>query len=220
MSSHGLTGARKLFFGSTTERVLRETTVPVLVTPPNAEGPESLHDLQRTVRKILVPVDLSSASLHQLWIARGVSEALNAPMVVTTVIEPVGTSLAAKRHRPGAEAERKARVEDGLARLLATLPQGLRAEALVTSGDPAEEIVKIARERQTGLVVIGLHGSPGRGPRMGSVTYRVICLSRGLVLALPPAAQAIQQSTVVHDVTLLPRYALSSGGKVSPMSPE
>ena len=32
MSSHGLTGFRKLFFGSTTERVLRETSVPVLVT--------------------------------------------------------------------------------------------------------------------------------------------------------------------------------------------
>ena len=30
ISSHGLTGARKLFFGSTTERVLRETTRPVL----------------------------------------------------------------------------------------------------------------------------------------------------------------------------------------------
>ncbi len=33
VSTHGLTGMRKLFFGSTTERVLRETTTPVLVTP-------------------------------------------------------------------------------------------------------------------------------------------------------------------------------------------
>ena len=33
ISTHGLTGVRKLFFGSTTERVLRETTRPVLVTP-------------------------------------------------------------------------------------------------------------------------------------------------------------------------------------------
>src|SRR5262245_739101 len=29
ISTHGLTGVRKLFFGSTTERVLRETTTPV-----------------------------------------------------------------------------------------------------------------------------------------------------------------------------------------------
>lgn len=33
MSTHGLTGMRKMFFGSTTERVLRETAVPVLTTP-------------------------------------------------------------------------------------------------------------------------------------------------------------------------------------------
>src|SRR3954471_8516312 len=33
MSSRGATGLRKLFLGSTTERVLRETRVPVLVTP-------------------------------------------------------------------------------------------------------------------------------------------------------------------------------------------
>ena len=33
VSTHGLTGMRKLFFGSTTERVLRETTTPVLITP-------------------------------------------------------------------------------------------------------------------------------------------------------------------------------------------
>ena len=36
MSSHGPTGARKWLCGSTTEHVLRETTVPVLVTPPIA----------------------------------------------------------------------------------------------------------------------------------------------------------------------------------------
>lgn len=33
MSTHGLTAMWKLFFGSTTERVPRETTVSVLVTP-------------------------------------------------------------------------------------------------------------------------------------------------------------------------------------------
>ena len=39
MSTHGLTGVRKLFFGSTAERVLRETTVPVLLTPAHDHGP-------------------------------------------------------------------------------------------------------------------------------------------------------------------------------------
>jgi hypothetical protein len=34
--------------------------------------------------------------------------------------------------------------------------------------------------------VMGLHGSPALGPRMGSVTYRMLCLTPTLVLALPP----------------------------------
>ena len=70
--------------------------------------------------------------------------------------------------------------------LMATLPLRLHPEALVAYGDPAEELAKVARDRHAGLVVMGLHGSPLLGPRMGSVTYRMLCLSPGLVLALPP----------------------------------
>ena len=33
---------------------------------------------------------------------------------------------------------------------------------------------------------MGLHASALAGPRMGSVTYRVLCLAPSLVLALPP----------------------------------
>jgi nucleotide-binding universal stress UspA family protein len=62
MSSHGLTGVRKLFFGSTTERVLRETTIPVLVTPPVNPGPVHIEDARRMLRRIVAPVDLSQTS--------------------------------------------------------------------------------------------------------------------------------------------------------------
>ena len=62
MSSHGATGFRKLFFGSTTERVLRETTVPVLVTSGSDPGPDTLADVPRLIRRVLAPVDLSTAS--------------------------------------------------------------------------------------------------------------------------------------------------------------
>ena len=37
---------------------------------------------------------------------------------------------------------------------------------------------------------MGLHGSPLLGPRMGSVTYRVLCLTPTLVLAIPPQRAA------------------------------
>ncbi len=74
------------------------------------------------------------------------------------------------------------------AELLSRIPEGRRPEALVAYGDTAEEVTKVARDRQVGLIVIGLHGSPLHGPRIGSVTYRVLCLSGALVLALPPSS--------------------------------
>jgi hypothetical protein len=44
----------------------------------------------------------------------------------------------------------------------------------------------VVRDRGAGLVLMGLHGSPLLGPRMGSVTYRILCLCHVPVLAVPP----------------------------------
>ena len=186
MGTHGRTGARKFFFGSTTERVLRETTIPVLATPPGPPASVDLEHLRRTVGRVLVPVDLTSASGRQVTIAGRLAEALNVPVIVTHVVEPVRSPLRATFHLQGLELERRARAEEVLRGLLATVPARLHPEALVVHGDPAEEISKVAAARRAGLIVVGLHGSPMLGPRMGSVTYRVLCLTPALVLALPP----------------------------------
>jgi nucleotide-binding universal stress UspA family protein len=188
MSTHGLTGVRKLFFGSTTERVLRETTVPVLLTPASDPGPVRFEDVKRTVRRVLVPVDQTPATLDQVAFARTIATTLDVPVLLTFVVEPVRFAVSGLPHLPNIDAERRFRAEKALAELAATVPDRLRPEALVVHGDPAEEIAKIARDRGAGLIVIGLHASSVLGPRMGSVTYRVVCLTSTLVLALPPGA--------------------------------
>ena len=186
ISTHGLTGIRKLFFGSTTERVLRETTQPVLITPPLDPGPITLDDAPRLIRRIVVPVDLSPASKHQAVVAAGLAGAVGVPLILVHVIEPVKSRLAARVQLAGLDSDRRAVAEEGLQQIVAALPASLRPEPLVVYGDPAEELAKVAHDRQAGLVVMGLHGSPLLGPRMGSVTYRLLCLSPTLVLALPP----------------------------------
>ena len=186
MSSHGLTGFRKMFFGSTTERVLRETSVPVLVTSATDPGPDRLEDIPHLVRRVLVPVDLSAATPHQLRVARGVAEALAVPILILHVVEPVRATVSASARLPKVEAERRYRAEQNLERALEGMPAGLKPEGLIAYGEPAEEIAKFASDREAGLIVMGLHSSPVLGPRMGSVTYRVLCLAHRLVLALPP----------------------------------
>ena len=187
MSSHGLTGFRRMFFGSTTERVLRETTVPVIVTPGADPGPEGLKDIPRLVRRVLAPIDLTPATAHQLRVSRGLAEALDVPILLLHVVEPVRAAAAAQQHLSKVEAELRYRAEQELERAVEGLPPRIKPEGLIAYGEPAEEIAKVAADRDAGIIVMGLHSSPLLGPRMGSVTYRVLCLAHRLVLALPPS---------------------------------
>jgi nucleotide-binding universal stress UspA family protein len=187
MSSHGATGFRKLFFGSTTERVLRETTAPVLVTPGETAGPVRLDQAARLVRRVLAPVDLSPETAQQAAVAGGVAEALAVPLLLLHVVEPVRAPVLAQSRLPSIDRERRSRAERALEELADAAPRRARTEALVAYGETAEEIAKVAADRDVGLIVMGLHASPVLGPRMGSVTYRVLCLVHQPILALPPS---------------------------------
>ena len=190
MSSHGATGFRKLFFGSTTERVLRETAVPVLVTSGHDRGPEKVEDVARLVRRVLAPVDLTAATSHQLDVARGLAEAVHVPLLLLNVVEPVRAIATAQSRLARVDAERRHRAERQLEEAIQSMPPSIKPEALVAYGEPAEEIAKVAADRDAGIIVMGLHSSPVLGPRMGSVTYRVLCLAHRLVLAVPPVPAA------------------------------
>jgi nucleotide-binding universal stress UspA family protein len=190
MSSQGRSGVRKLFFGSTTERVLRETTVPVLVTTGEQSRPGSVAEIGRHLHRVLAPVDLSAASPHQVAIAGAIALAFSRPLIVAHVIEPIFIPASLRAVTTGIDAQRRVECEEGLAALAAGSPAAAATESIVVSGDPSEEIVKLASVREAGLIVMGLHSSVALGPRMGSVTYRVLCLAHTLVLALPPQPDA------------------------------
>jgi nucleotide-binding universal stress UspA family protein len=186
MSSHGLTGMRKLFFGSTTERVLRDAAVPVLVTSAD-RGPAQMADVRAVVNRIVVPVDLTSSAPAHMHVAARVAEALEVPLLVTHVIEPTRLPFSRRAHAMVLDAERRARAEEALEALVKAVPAHQHAETLIAYGDPAEEIAKVARDRNAHLIVIGLRSGEGLRGRMGSVTYRVLCVAHALVLAIPPA---------------------------------
>ena len=187
MSTHGITGIRKVLFGSTTERVLRETTVPVLATPPDEHGPSCLEELKTAIRRVLVPVDLTAATPRQVHIACGLAEAFDATMLLLHVIEPPRTLPRNVALLPRIQTAQLDRVQPALTALSGDVPARLRAEVITRYGDPAGEIATVAEERDADVIVMGLHSSPAAGPRMGSVTHRVLCQHPRLLLALPPA---------------------------------
>jgi nucleotide-binding universal stress UspA family protein len=186
MSSQGRSGIRKMFFGSTTERVLRETSTPVLITPDARPTTTSLSEIARQLHRVVAPVDLTVASIHQLTVAAGLAAAFSVPLIAAHVLEPIFIPHHVRIAMSGADAERRAEAYERLARIAQTVAPRAGAEPIVVTGDPSEEIVKLAEARQANLIVMGLHSSTLLGPRMGSVAYRVLCRTRSLVLALPP----------------------------------
>jgi nucleotide-binding universal stress UspA family protein len=201
MSSHGRSGMRKMFFGSTTERVLRETTVPVLVTPEDHPRVVSVEDASRLLRRIIAPVDLTAASSRQVVVAAGIARALSLPLIVANVLEPVFVPPRVRAVVPGSDAARREFAEQQLATSVEEAGSTNGVEMLVLSGEPSEEIVKLAETRNAGLIVMGLHSSGLFGPRMGSVTYRVLCLTHALVLALPPQPNGFAATTRAGHLT-------------------
>jgi nucleotide-binding universal stress UspA family protein len=186
IGSHGRSGVRKMFFGSTTERVLRETSVPVLVTPDEWDHGMSLSAMTAHIHRVVAPVDLTASSPHQVEVAAHIAAALSVPLILANVIEPVFIPYRVRALMPGADAERRLAIEEQLTALATSAARGAVTESVVVTGEPSEEIVKLARVRNARLIVMGLHSSGMLGPRMGSVTYRVLCLAEALVLALPP----------------------------------
>ena len=186
MGSHGRSGITKKFFGSTTERVLHETSIPVLITPASAQRVAAVTDVSRHIQRVIAPVDLSEASPRQTRIAARVADGLGVPLLLAHVLEPMYMPPRVKLAIPNLERDRRAAAERQLRELLDACELRSSVETLVLTGDASEEIAGVAEARQAGLIVMGLHSSGLLGRRMGSVTYRVLCLTHALVLALPP----------------------------------
>ena len=131
-------------------------------------------------------MDLSPASRHQAAVAAGLAEAPGVPLILVHVIEPVKSPLAARLHLAGMEADRRAVAEDALQAIVAGLPHGCSHRGVAGLWRPGGGARQGRPRSGAGLVIMGLNGSPMLGPRMGSVTYRMLCLVHTLVLALPP----------------------------------
>jgi nucleotide-binding universal stress UspA family protein len=145
-----------------------------------------LSEIARYINRIITPVDLTDASVHQLTVAAGLAEALSVPLIVPHVLEPIFVPYRVRLIMPGRDVARRTDAEETIARMTASIAARVQVEPIVVMGDPSEEIITLVDARRSNLLVMGLHSSGLLGHRMGSVTYRVLCRTRALVLALPP----------------------------------
>ena len=209
IATHGLSGYRRLLLGSTTEKVLRQTAVPVLLAPPPEQTPPNVDPSRIDVGRVLVPVDFKDGSVTEARAAASLAETFGVPLLLVHVVAPL---RGIERLRPQMETHNRAQIERAdqqIQQFASEVGTPVGTETVVTVGSPAEEIAQIAVTRGVGLIVMGLRRQEHVfGPRPGSIAYRVLGLAPARVLALPPGeahAEWLQDTSVVETLVGHPR---------------
>jgi nucleotide-binding universal stress UspA family protein len=177
LGTHGLSGFDRLVMGSVTEKVLRKATCPVLTVPPLA--PDAVPVPPALFKRILCAVDFSPCSLHALSYALSIAQTADARLTVLNVLEHLFSdeprpplSPALRQYAASIEGDRRMRLAEAVpdtARTFCTI------ETLFSEGRPYREILRIAQEQKSDLIVMGVRGR-GAVDRVvfGSTTQHVV----------------------------------------------
>jgi nucleotide-binding universal stress UspA family protein len=191
LGTHGASGFERLLLGSTAEKVLRKASAPVLTVPPRVHATSKL-----PFRRVLCGVDFSEWSQAAAALAGSLAAESGAALILAHVIEwpwseshnPSFSELSTDQQNALAEyrryVERTARV-----RLAGFLPSAIseriRLECLVTHGKPYVELLRVAAENDTDIIVLGVHGrNPVDLALFGSTTTHIVRAATCPVLTL------------------------------------
>jgi nucleotide-binding universal stress UspA family protein len=173
MGTHGRSGFDRLLSGSVTEKVLRRAPCPVLTIPPHAAGVAADGQL---FTHILCAVDFSHASEQAL----GFAVELGGAVTVATVVEWLADEAPVAHPEFDVTRYRAHLAEDAGSRLRAlvqsaALPAAHRIEQVVVVGRAHREVLRLAAEKGSDLIVIGAQGRGGVGLALfGSTTQQVV----------------------------------------------
>jgi nucleotide-binding universal stress UspA family protein len=193
MGTHGRSGFERLLLGSITEKVIRKARCPVLTVPRHY--PDVMPTTPVLFKQILCPVDFSDCSMRALNYAMSLAQEADAHLTVVHVMA-FGPDATADMYdtviiddRLRLADYRTRREEDARQRLKEAIPETVAAycsvDRMVSSGKPGQEILRIAAEQHSDLIVIGVQG---RGAAdlmfLGSTTNHVVRAATCPVLTL------------------------------------
>jgi nucleotide-binding universal stress UspA family protein len=143
------------------------------------------------VKKILCPTDFSDPSCRALVAAAEIAAAAKAELLL---IHVVGT-IPPVESPSGAAAFDIASYQDELVRSARAaleerrrkrIPESVSSRSIVSVGDAAHEVARIAAEEGVDLIVVSTHGKTGWRERIfGAVAEKIVRLARCPVLTIP-----------------------------------
>jgi nucleotide-binding universal stress UspA family protein len=149
-------------------------------------------------RSVLCPIDFSDNSRTALRYAEAIALRGSATLRVVYANDPLLLAAAAAALHDRRLVQRSAKELQAFTE--STLPvhsqKQLHVTSHVSTGDPADEIIKAAARHRSDLVVIGTHGLTGVGRLlMGSTTLGVLQRTKVPILAVPRAPERATAST-------------------------
>ena len=188
MGTHGLGGVRKLLLGSTTERVLRQTPVPLLAVPSASQAPALKgSELRFMTGAILAATDFSPASTEAIHRAADLAQMFDVPLTIVHVVPPLAVPTRWQTYVDLADETRVQQARERLETWLKEAVSTITPDVVVVRGRPADTIASIAADTHADLIVLGLFSDRGSfAPRPGSIAYRVLATTRIPVLVIVP----------------------------------
>jgi nucleotide-binding universal stress UspA family protein len=177
IGTHGHSGLKHLWLGSTAENVVRHAPCPVLTV---REQPIQVFlPGQNPIRakRILVPTDFSELSNRALRDAVALAEKFDATIDLVYVIEPPPYPEFGYAHIPIKEAGLRELAEIQIGKLRAEVPALTRLvkDTMIRTGNAPYEIVQTALQLNSDLIVMSTHGRTGlKRLALGSTAEKVV----------------------------------------------
>jgi nucleotide-binding universal stress UspA family protein len=188
MPTHGRTGLKHVFLGSTAERIVQHSPCPVLVTRRNVL--QSKNGSRFTFNTILVPVDFSGCSRDGLQYAIGFANEFGAKIILLHatylgyVYSSEGTAL---YDIPALQKAARKNAERHMREFMRTVSFGrAKFETAFTDGSPVLDICSFAKDHNVDVIITSTHGLTGlKHVLIGSIAEKVVRHAPCSVLVVP-----------------------------------
>jgi nucleotide-binding universal stress UspA family protein len=192
MPTHGRTGLKHVFLGSTAERIVQHSSCPVLVTRGNSA--QSKNGSRFRIKTILVPVDFSSCSREGVGYAIAFANEFGAQIILVHatylgyVYSSEGTAI---YDIPGLQKAARKTAERKMRELVRSVNFGaVKYQTAFTDGSPVIDICAFAKDHDVDLIITSTHGFTGfTHVLIGSIAEQVVRHAPCSVLVVPSHPQ-------------------------------
>jgi nucleotide-binding universal stress UspA family protein len=192
MPTHGRTGLKRVFLGSTAERIVQHSPCPVFVVREKKR--RSKTGPLYSINTILVPVDFSDCSREGLQYAIGFANEFGARIILLHatylgyIYSSEGTAI---YDIPALQKAARKNAERHMRQFVRTVNcGGVRFETAFTDGSPVLDICSFAKEHDVDLIITSTHGLTGlKHALIGSVAEQVVPRASCSVLVVPSHPQ-------------------------------